>query len=349
MKWLDGDLDTVKFEEGEAPGDAGKDWGLALSGTVLWAMEELAIEGEIVLQPESPQASFWFLGASSTCELRWLQPKILLSRLPALSQLELVLIGFLGELDPDNKRLPDPKADHLRDIVLPDVLPGSEGSEDRRAEVRIVMGTLQQALEKMAKSKSSTAAPAAAEPAQGSEETTAADDSTSGAAAASSTPTATDDAAAGPAAEDGSTTGAPAAESAAEGGEAAAEAAKQLAAAVAALAPPQVCFIAHPQLHRYFTDFYPAMAWLIQRNVPTVIIGASEPDLSWKQDEVLLRALGANLVVSKRLSPYPMCLPDNATVRKCNHIIAFRGGKALERDKLTRAKIDLIAQDYTVR
>jgi len=112
---------------------------------------------------------------------------------------------------------------------------------------------------------------------------------------------------------------------------------------------PDVCFIAHPQLHRYFTDFYPAIYWLIRNRVPTIIIGASEPDPSWKQDEILLKALGCEILVSKRECPYPMCLPDNSNVRKCSHIVGFLGGKALERDKLTKTKIDLLAQDYSVR
>ena len=36
----------------------------------------------------------------------------------------------------------------------------------------------------------------------------------------------------------------------------------------------------------------------------------------------------------------------NANVKKCNHIIGFVGGKALERDKLVKTKIDLLSQDY---
>jgi len=87
----------------------------------------------------------------------------------------------------------------------------------------------------------------------------------------------------------------------------------------------------------------------MQNDVPTAIIGASEPDPSWQQDEVLLKSLGANIVVGKRESPYPMCLPDNQRVRKCNHVIGFRGGKAVPRDKLTKVKLELLAQDYTVR
>ncbi|CAE7376308.1 SMT1 [Symbiodinium necroappetens] len=106
---------------------------------------------------------------------------------------------------------------------------------------------------------------------------------------------------------------------------------------VAEKALPQACFIAHPQLHRYFSEFHPAISWLITKQVPTIIIGASDPDPSWKQDEQLLRKLGAELVVSKRESPYPMCLPGNSKVKKCSHIIGFRGGKAIERDKLMNA------------
>jgi len=66
-------------------------------------------------------------------------------------------------------------------------------------------------------------------------------------------------------------------------------------------------------------------------------------------DEVLLKALGAKIVVGKRVCPYPMCLPDNPDVRKCSHIIGFKGGKALERDKLTKVKLELLTQDYSVR
>lgn len=110
-----------------------------------------------------------------------------------------------------------------------------------------------------------------------------------------------------------------------------------------------MCFIAHPQLHRYFSEFHPAISWLITKQVPTIIIGASDPDPSWKQDEQLLRKLGAELVVSKRESPYPMCLPGNSKVKKCSHIIGFRGGKAIERDKLMNVKLELLAQEYSVR
>merc|ERR1712006_3522 len=120
----------------------------------------------------------------------------------------------------------------------------------------------------------------------------------------------------------------------AEGEATAATAPATVDVAEAEAAPPDVCFIAHPQLHRYFSEFHPAISWLIEKRVPTIIIGASEPDPSWKQDEILLKNLGANIVVGKRLSPYPMCLPDDPNIKKCNHVIGFVGGKAVEKDRL---------------
>jgi len=207
----------------------------------------------------------WFLGVSSTCELRWLRPVELLKRLPTVHCLELELIGFLGEIDPDNSRVPDPKADQLPEGIL------ETEHEGRQALLRATKGSLDDALK------------------------------------------------------------------------------QELIPADTPEALPQVCFIAHPQLHRYYTEFHPAIYWLIKNNVPTIIIGASEPDPSWKQDEVLLKKLGAEILVSRRESPYPMCLPGNSTVRKCSHIIGFKGGKALERDKLMTAKVELLADDYVVR
>jgi tetratricopeptide (TPR) repeat protein len=340
VQWTADDVDAEAFERGDAPACDGRDWGLALSRTVLWSLEELAVELaveelEAIMPPDATRASAWFLGVSSTCEFRWLQPSAILSRLPSLSLLELVLIGFLGEKDPDNKFVPDPNVDSLPRGILEKRI-----QEDplRRVLIRCVKGTMQDALEKELKSAnmetsqaSSGTAEAADAPATASASSQAAGSSSASlevAATASSKETPADVGASE--APDGSKV-----EGAAED--------ENLAPM-----PPSVCFIAHPHLHRYFSDFYPAIAWLIEKKVPTIIIGSSEPDLSWRQDEILLKALGANIVVSKRESPYPMCLPDNPLVKKCNHIIGFLGGKALEKDKLTRTKIDLLAQDYTV-
>lgn len=311
IRWTAEDVDSDAFERGDTPISDGRDWGLALSRTTLWCMEQFAVEANIFLPADSTRVSAWFLGASSTCELRWLQPNVFMSRLPSVSTLELVLVGFLGEYDPQNKRIPDPMADKMPKALLKHRV--ADDSE-RNVYVRIVKGSLQDALEKELK------------PAADAMEA----DKTSAPPTASSTETPTP-------AEIGSASDVVAVER-----EATAEESGPPPA------PPSVCIIAHPQLHRYFTDFYPAITWLIRHNVPTVVLGGSEPDLSWKQDEILLKALGANIVVSKRECPYPMCLPDNANVRKCNHVIGFVGGKALEREKLTRAKIDLLAQDYTV-
>jgi len=286
--WVEGeDVDSAAFEFGLAPGCDGKDWGLALSRTVLWAMEELSVEGSPCLAADADSATVWFLGASSTCELRWLQPASLLARLPKVKSLELALIGFLGELNPENKREPDPREASLPLGAKTSRLPSDEA---RQMTLRVVKGTLQDALEKELKLEPEA-----------------------------------------PSSDDEPTEDEP-----------------PLAAAPPQV-PPSICLIAHPQLHRYFSDFFPAISWLIQHEVPTVIIGPSEPDPSWKQDEVLLRAMGCNIVVSKRQSPYPMCLPDNPDVRKCSHIIGFKGGKVIEKAKLVRAKLDLLAQDYNVR
>jgi len=268
VRWTEEDLDSAAFARGDVPGCDGKDWGMALSRTVLWSLEQLALEGCDALTREASRATIWFVGASSTCELRWLQPATLLRRLPSLECLELELIGFLGEIDPDNSKVPDPKADSL-----PEGITETSGEDGRRVLLRATKGTFEDAMTK---------------------ELHTADE-------AEGTP------------------------------------------------KPVICFIAHPQLHRYFTEFHPAISWLIEHRIPTILIGASEPDPSWKQDEVLLKALGAQMVVSKRESPYPMCLPDNSSVKKCSHIIGFHGGKALEKDKLMQAKLNLLAQDYVVR
>jgi hypothetical protein len=314
IAWTDEDVDSEAFERGDTPVCDGMDWGLALSRTTLWAMEQFATEANIFIPAESTHLSAWFLGSSSTCELRWLQPNVFMSRLPSVSTLELVLVGFLGEYGPDNKLIPDPIGDKLPKAVLYHQV---EDDPSRKVYVRVVKGSLQDALAKELK-PAADAIEASAEPQHAETQT-------------GPTPTGEEASCDAPvAAEREPSTHAPVEEP------------------TPPPAPPNVCVIAHPQLQRYFTDFYPAITWLIRNKVPTVVIGASEPDLSWKQDESLLRSLGANIVVSKRECPYPMCLRDNANVRKCNHVIGFVGGKALERDKLTRTKIDLLAQDYTV-
>eukprot|EP00933_Yihiella_yeosuensis_P043899 TRINITY_DN3893_c0_g1_i1.p1 TRINITY_DN3893_c0_g1~~TRINITY_DN3893_c0_g1_i1.p1 ORF type:complete len:539 (-),score=110.51 TRINITY_DN3893_c0_g1_i1:462-1853(-) len=272
VRWTADDVSSEDFDKGDCPPSDGRDWGMALTRTVLWSVEQLALEGHCTVKHEQERASFWFIGASSTCELRWLRLQLLLERMPMLQCLETELIGFLGETDPDNKRVPDPKLDSLPEGKLE-----TEVDSNRKASLRCRKGTLEENLAKALL----------------------------------------------PEAVEGKDVG--------------------------PVVPPDVCFIAHPQLHRYYTEFFPAISWLIQHNVPTVIIGASEPDPSWKQDEVLLKALGAEIVVGRRESPYPMTLPDAPNIKKCSHIIGFCGGKAIDREKLMQAKLDLLAQDYNVR
>jgi len=310
VHWTDGDVNSEAFELGEAPACDGSDWGMAFSRTVLWALEQFSVEGKDCLTREAESASMWFVGASSTCELRFLQAETLMKRLPHVQSLELVLLGFLGELGPDNKRVPDPKGEGV-----PKGITRRKLDDGRCISLQLVKGTLQDAIAKDLKPGGATTESAGAE-AQPGEEEAAAD-----ANANSKVHEGPEDVSEGTGTE----------------------------TINADVAPPSVCVIAHPQLHRYFTDFFPALSWLIQNHVPTVVIGASEPDPAWRQDEVLLKAAGAHIVVGKRESPYPMCLPDNPAIKKCNHIIGFVGGKAVDRDKLTKVKLELLAQDYSVR
>jgi len=283
----DQDIDSGAFEREEVECSDGKDWGLSLTRTLLWAMEEFAVEGHLCLPEGDSHAAFWFIGASSPCELRLLQPQTLLTRLPKVRHLEVALIGFLGELTPENEREPDPKADDLplgcKSAPLPD-------DPDTRVTLRVIKGTLQDAVATELKVSDTPEEEAAENPDE-----------------------------------------------------------PPMLPTPQPKVPPTMAIIAHPQLHRYFSDFYPAIAWLVENNVPTVIVGPSDPDPSWKQDEVLLKAFGCDVVLPKRLNPYPMCLPNNPKVRKCNHIIGFRGGKIIPKDKVTRTKIDLLAKDYNVR
>mmetsp|Transcript_29494 Transcript_29494/g.57828 ORF Transcript_29494/g.57828 Transcript_29494/m.57828 type:complete len:528 (-) Transcript_29494:151-1734(-) len=308
--WTEDDVNSEAFELGEAPACDGADWGMAFSRTVLWAIEQFSVEGRACLSREAQSASMWFVGASSTCELRFLQAKTLMTRLPHVQSLELVLLGFLGELDPDNKRVPDPKADGV-----PQGITRTKLDDGRCISLQLIKGALQDALAKELKPGSVATEPVAAEAQPGEEDAAAAAKANS---------------------------------KVHEGSAEVCEGTVKEEIPVEVV-PPSLCIIAHPQLHRYFTDFFPALSWLIQHDVPTVVIGASEPDPSWRQDEVLLKAAGAHIVVGKRECPYPMCLPDNPSVKKCNHIIGFLGGKAVERERLTKIKLELLAQDYSVR
>lgn len=308
--WTDDDVDPVAYESGKAPPCDGKDWTLSFCRTVLWSIDQLAVEGGPCM-PKDAHITAWFVGASSTCELRLLQAKALMARLPGVKTLELVLIGFLGDLDPDNKRIPDPQIGSLSKTVGETIV-----GEDQKVTVRVIQRTLQDALEH----ELMPAPPGPSEIVERAAELSL-DEAASVEHNSEEVP-------------DEATPCRPASSQESSG---------------APTVPPSVCFIAHPQLHRYFTEFYPALSWLIQRHVPTIVIGASEPDPSWNQDEVLLKSLGANILIGKRESPYPMCLPDNPQVRKCNHIIGFLGGKAVPRDRLTKVKLELLAQDYSVR
>eukprot|EP00747_Dinoflagellata_sp_TGD_P207196 gnl/TRDRNA2_/TRDRNA2_80790_c0_seq2.p1 gnl/TRDRNA2_/TRDRNA2_80790_c0~~gnl/TRDRNA2_/TRDRNA2_80790_c0_seq2.p1 ORF type:complete len:581 (-),score=141.29 gnl/TRDRNA2_/TRDRNA2_80790_c0_seq2:132-1874(-) len=346
IRWLpEVDVDAEKYERDEARKCDGQDWAAALSRSAIWVAEEFAVEGTPCFKPDTEKVRLWFLGVSSTCELRMISPSYFMARMPGVVELEIVLVGFLGELDPDNKRVPDPKADKLPQGLLESKY--DEGA--RKVTVRLIKGTLQEALDAGlgtdpnppvypgAHRSCEPAPPAAAAGADLEAVKEGSNGAQSGPCAA-----ATDEAGAEVAAASGEQQPTADATTSAASGADVQQVSQELML-------PNLCYLAHPQLHRYFTEFHPAVSWLIEHKVPTAIIGASEPDLSWKQDEALLKALGCDIVIGKRESPYPMCLPDNPDVRKCNHIIGFVGGKAVPKDKLTKVKLDLLGQDYTVR
>merc|ERR1719321_623498 len=95
----------------------------------------------------------WFLGASSTCELRHLQPENILKRLPSIKALDLTLIGFLGDKDPDNSVVPDARAKNLPEGVI-----RTEVADKRDVSLRAFKGTLQEALDRNFASPESGAA-----------------------------------------------------------------------------------------------------------------------------------------------------------------------------------------------
>merc|ERR1719265_1390405 len=85
-----------------------------------------------------------------------------MSRLPGVKLLEIALIGFLGELDPENKRVPDPKAGSL---PPPRAVPIEV--DDRLVSMRVVKGTLQEALDKVFQNGGDPAAEADVNPSAG--------------------------------------------------------------------------------------------------------------------------------------------------------------------------------------
>jgi len=84
-------------------------WGAQLIDTVLLSMA-LFCNNDLDLAPvtrDAEECTIWFLGASSTFELRLLSPEKWLKALPTVKNIKIVLIGFLGDFGPDNKKVPD--------------------------------------------------------------------------------------------------------------------------------------------------------------------------------------------------------------------------------------------------
>merc|ERR1719265_2380951 len=189
-----------------------------------------------------------------------------MSRLPGVKLLEIALIGFLGELDPENKRVPDPKAGSL---PPPRAVPIEV--DDRLVSMRVVKGTLQEALDKVFQNGGDPAAEADVNPSAGDTPTgnaaaaTAEGNSTVTEGACAESPR---EVAAAPAISErpaGDDVAAPPEEPSPDAAHAGESAGGMVF--TTPMVPPSICFVAHPQLHRYFTDFSPAVRWLIENNV----------------------------------------------------------------------------------
>jgi len=70
VRWTGDDVDSEAYDRGDTPACDGLDWGLALTRTILWSLEQLSVAGTNCLPTGQERASLWFLGASSTCEAR---------------------------------------------------------------------------------------------------------------------------------------------------------------------------------------------------------------------------------------------------------------------------------------
>jgi len=88
-------------------------WGVCFIETILYSItkfhkEASEIESPII-KPDMKDFTIWFLGASSSFELRFLTNAMeWFDRLPSrIRNVRIVLMGFLGEVGPQNKQIPD--------------------------------------------------------------------------------------------------------------------------------------------------------------------------------------------------------------------------------------------------
>lgn len=123
---------------------------------------------------------------------------------------------------------------------------------------------------------------------------------------------------------------------------------------------PTFVFLLHPYFHRYFSKWWAPLHTLISTTLPFAVLGGSDPDYSFAQDQTILEKLGAKIVTSTTLNPYPLTINNTVVapgtkqerkqdVSKCHHIIICAGGsaarKGAEGGGIMKTKIELMAAD----
>eukprot|EP00392_Amoebophrya_sp_AT5.2_P000820 g821.t1 len=105
---------------------------------------------------------------------------------------------------------------------------------------------------------------------------------------------------------------------------------------------PNFVFFLQPYLHRYLSSWWETFQVLIEKKYPFAIVGGSEPDYSFAQDEKILNTMGARMLLPATKSPFPMRL-DAAS--KCHHVLIGQGGVGRKGLGGMQAKVELLTND----
>merc|ERR1712226_1309588 len=101
-------------------------------------------------------------------------------------------------------------------------------------------------------------------------------------------------------------------------------------------------YMFQPYLQRYFSRWWECMHVFFEQKLPFAIVGGSEPDYSFKQDQKIVEAMGGKIVIPALKSPYPLSLEGAS---KCHHIIVGQGGPGNREKGMLSAKLELLAAD----
>jgi len=112
-------------------------WKKSFALTTIFAARAFAEQDIQVVPREKEKFTVFILGASSGCELVQLDPVEFLKRLPDVKELNIVLIGFLGQLDPENKLEPDQQRPEQQGVLY------ESEFEGRKAITRAYYGKYQ--------------------------------------------------------------------------------------------------------------------------------------------------------------------------------------------------------------